>query len=194
MHRNGSSTLLPLLLLFCLVFIVALLSVSSLFWWPFFFSCCVFTEPYTGWCENWLLLFVFSLIDCLIDFELCFISIFFACLASLIFFCTFVLGDTTLKGFMCLISPLGNRWSKPDVARSPPNVNVLGAKSDISPGSSPEGERVLPSAWARPPAYISSPTRREEALSDEWCTQGVFVWMSSLWPVLEKMDDHVWCW
>lgn len=29
----------------------------------------------------------------------------------------------------------------------------------------------------------------EEALSEEWCTQGVFVWMSSSWRELGKMDE-----
>lgn len=48
--------------------------------------------------------------------------------------------------------------------------------------------------WPHPLVFISSPTHIEKALSEEWCTQGIFVWKSRLWFVLEKMDDHVWCW
>lgn len=78
------SSLLLLLCSYCLSRRLPCLSLLT-FMTIFFLSCCIFTQPYSGWCENQPLLLLF-----LIDWLSGWVWGCFACLASLIFFLFFV--------------------------------------------------------------------------------------------------------
>lgn len=157
----------------------------------FFQCCCVFTEPYA-------FIFLPSIVWLSLT-TLCMSSI--AHSFDILYFCVYVRRYNT-EGF-CVRFPLSVSRS----SRLMVEANILGA-----PWLHSVLEEFLVEMWRQPlglhwrPRFLlflgglcfwsssAGPhTHTEKALSEQWCTQGVLVWMSSLWLVLEKMDEHVWC-